>query len=377
MSEPTSAIILIGSNIEKERNIPEAVRLLRRAPGVTVDRVSRIFESPSVGGPPDAPDFFNAAVLVRTGLDIDELRAVAHAVEDELGRVRTADPNAPRTADVDVVYYGEMAEDREGKPIPDPGALEAAHVALPIADVAPEWIHPVDGRTTLEIAEQIDNDGVRPIMAIHLSSPYSPRSPDDFDDVSDVYAPRLEALIRQQLIELGEDPDREGLDRTPLRVAKALDYLTSGYSTSVEEVVNDAIFDVDYDEMVLVKDIEFYSLCEHHLLPFIGKAHVAYLPKGKVIGLSKIPRVVDLFARRLQVQERMTRQISDFLETTLHPHGVGVVIEGLHLCSMMRGVKKANARMVTSALCGTFSNNEVTRQEFLDHISRGSVGIHF
>ena len=192
-----------------------------------------------------------------------------------------------------------------------------------------------------------------------------------------VARPEIEDAIRGLLSAVGEDPDRDGLQRTPERVARMYDELLAGYRVDPEQMINDAIFDVDYDEMVLVKDIEFYSLCEHHLLPFIGKAHVAYLPKGKVIGLSKIPRVVDLFARRLQVQERMTRQISDFLETTLHPHGVGVVIEGLHLCSMMRGVKKANARMVTSALCGTFSNNEVTRQEFLDHISRGSVGIHF
>jgi GTP cyclohydrolase I len=155
------------------------------------------------------------------------------------------------------------------------------------------------------------------------------------------------------------------------------DELLSGYRVDPDKMINDAIFDVDYDEMVLVRDIEFYSMCEHHMLPFIGKAHVAYLPNEKVIGLSKIPRVVDLFARRLQVQERMTRQISDFLDTALHPHGVAVVIDGLHLCSMMRGVKKANARMVTSALGGTFSTSEVTRKEFLDHIARGSVGISF
>ncbi|GMQ85546.1 MAG: hypothetical protein BMS9Abin07_1113 [Acidimicrobiia bacterium] len=370
MSEPTSAIMVIGSNIEKERNIPEAVRLLRRAPGVIVDRVSRIFESPSAGGPPDAPDFFNLAVLVHTDLDIDELRAVAHAVEDELGRVRTADANAPRTADVDVVYFGEMVEEREGKPIPDPDALEAAHVVLPIADAVPDWVHPVDGRTTLEIAEQIDDGGVRPVMAIHLSTPYSPRGPEDFDDVSDVYAPRLEALIRQQLIELGEDPDREGLDRTPLRVAKALDYLTSGYSTSIEEVVNDAIFDAEgAEEMVLVRDIEFYSMCEHHMLPFFGTAAVAYLPKGKIIGLSKIARVLDVFARRLQVQERLTNQVALALEDILDPHGVAVVLEGRHLCMMMRGVQKQESAMITSAMRGTFKDNARTRSEFLDLIS--------
>lgn len=192
-----------------------------------------------------------------------------------------------------------------------------------------------------------------------------------------VARPEIETAVRELLIAVGEDPGREGLDRTPERVARMYDELLAGYRVDPEKMINDAIFDEEYDQMVLVRDIEFYSLCEHHMLPFIGKAHVAYLPKGRVIGLSKIPRIVDLFARRLQVQERLTRQIADLLDTTLHPHGVGVVVEGLHLCTMMRGIKKANARMVTSALCGTFSTNEVTRQEFLDHISRGSLGISF
>ena len=190
-----------------------------------------------------------------------------------------------------------------------------------------------------------------------------------------VARPEIENAIRDLLSAVGEDPERDGLTRTPERVARMYDELLAGYRVDPEKMINDAIFDVDYDEMVLVRDIEFYSLCEHHMLPFIGKAHVAYLPKGKVIGLSKIPRIVDLFARRLQVQERLTRQISDLLDTTLHPHGVAVVVEGLHLCSMMRGVKKANARMVTSALSGTFSDNEVTRQEFMAHIARGSSGV--
>ena len=190
-----------------------------------------------------------------------------------------------------------------------------------------------------------------------------------------VARPEIEKAVSELLGAVGEDPEREGLNRTPERVARMYDELLAGYRVDPEKMINDAIFDVDYDERVLVRDIEFYSLCEHHMLPFIGKAHVAYLPKGKVIGLSKIPRIVDLFARRLQVQERLTRQISDLLDTTLHPHGVAVVVEGLHLCSMMRGVKKANARMVTSALSGTFSDNEVTRQEFLSHIARGSSGV--
>jgi len=171
---------------------------------------------------------------------------------------------------------------------------------------------------------------------------------------------------------VGEDPERDGLKKTPDRVARMYSELLSGYRADPEEFINGALFDITYDEMVIVRDIEFYSLCEHHILPFIGRAHVAYLPAGKVIGLSKIPRVVDMYARRLQVQERMTRQIADFLSDALKPHGVAVVVEAMHMCSMMRGVKKHDARMTTSAMHGSFRTNLATRQEFLDHIGRGS-----
>lgn len=190
-----------------------------------------------------------------------------------------------------------------------------------------------------------------------------------------VAQPDIEEAVRNLLIAFGEDVDREGLENTPNRVARMYDEVLAGYRVDPFAMINEAIFDVDYDEMVIVRDIDFYSMCEHHMLPFIGRAHVAYIPNGKVIGLSKIPRIVDLFARRLQVQERMTRQIADFLETAIHPLGVAVVVEGLHLCSKIRGVKKANARMVTSTMCGSFKENDITRKEFLDHIARGSSEI--
>jgi GTP cyclohydrolase I len=176
---------------------------------------------------------------------------------------------------------------------------------------------------------------------------------------------------------IGEDPKREGLLNTPNRVAKSYDELLSGYRDDPYKLINGALFEVEYDEMVIVRDIEFYSLCEHHMLPFIGRAHVAYIPDKKVIGLSKIPRIVDMFARRLQVQERLTQQIGDFLNEALHPHGVAVVIEALHLCSMMRGVKKHDSRMTTSAMIGYFRNNLGTRAEFLDNISRSAEPLHF
>jgi GTP cyclohydrolase I len=187
-----------------------------------------------------------------------------------------------------------------------------------------------------------------------------------------VAKPEIKMAVSTLLEAFGEDVDREGLERTPERVARMYDELLAGYRVDPFQLINEALFNVEYDDMVIVRDIEFYSMCEHHLLPFLGKAHVAYIPEGQVIGLSKIPRVVDLFARRLQVQERMTRQIADFLEAAVHPQGIGVVVEGLHLCSKIRGVKKSESRMVTSAMKGTFREHEVTRHEFLDHISRGS-----
>jgi GTP cyclohydrolase I len=186
----------------------------------------------------------------------------------------------------------------------------------------------------------------------------------------EVYDPQFESLVHTMLVRLGEDPQREGLLRTPLRVAKALDFLTSGYTTTLEQVLNDAIFDDCCDEMVIVKDIEFYSMCEHHMLPFFGRAHVGYLPKGKIIGLSKVARVVDLFARRLQVQERLTNQVADAMMEALHPLGVGVVLEASHFCMMMRGVQKQNSSTITSAMRGTFRSDRRTRAEFLGLIGR-------
>ena len=201
----------------------------------------------------------------------------------------------------------------------------------------------------------------------------------EFDDVSDrdvndggMDNSSIEEAVSQILNAVGEDPKREGLQFTPRRVARMYHELLGGYTMDPDAIINGALFNVQYDEMVLVRDIEFYSMCEHHMLPFIGRAHVAYIPDGKVLGLSKIPRVVDMYARRLQVQERMTRQIADFLRDLLKPQGVAVVVEAMHLCSMMRGVKKHDARMTTSAMHGAFRANLATRQEFLANISRGA-----
>ena len=174
------------------------------------------------------------------------------------------------------------------------------------------------------------------------------------------------------LSSIGEDPNRQGLQGTPDRIARMYTEIFDGYRTDPDKLINDALFDVSYNEMVIVKDIAYTSMCEHHMLPFFGRAHVAYIPNGKVIGLSKIPRIVDMFSHRLQLQEKLTSQIADFLETALEPLGVAVVVEGLHLCSMMRGVKKASARMVTSAMRRNFLENRRTRSEFLEHLERSS-----
>ncbi|MDQ3068244.1 MAG: GTP cyclohydrolase I FolE [Acidobacteriota bacterium] len=184
----------------------------------------------------------------------------------------------------------------------------------------------------------------------------------------------MQDIVRKLLVELGEDPDREGLKNTPRRVDKALRFLTSGYAADIDEIVNGALFTVDYNEMVIVRDIDFYSLCEHHLLPFFGKCHIAYIPKGKVIGLSKIPRIVDVFARRLQLQERLTSQIAETIREQLEPRGVAVVVEGTHLCMSMRGVEKQNSFAVTSAMHGIFRDSARTRMEFLELIRRPGIG---
>lgn len=184
---------------------------------------------------------------------------------------------------------------------------------------------------------------------------------------------KVQKFIVDLLTELGEDPKREGLLNTPKRVAKAYEFLTTGYKENIKKLLNDAIFNEKYDEMVLVKNIDFYSLCEHHMLPFYGKVHVAYIPDGKIVGLSKIPRIVDMFSRRLQVQERMTQQIADTIEEYLQPKGVAVVSEAFHMCMMMRGVEKQNSSATTSAVHGVFKDDARTRTEFLDLISHKNL----
>jgi GTP cyclohydrolase I len=197
------------------------------------------------------------------------------------------------------------------------------------------------------------------------------------DDQITLLSANTEELVRELLVRLGEDPERAGLQKTPERMFKALEYLTKGHSEKPDEILQGALFDENYDEMVIVKDIEMFSLCEHHVLPFFGKVHVAYIPNGRVIGLSKIPRIVDVFARRLQIQERLTVQIAETIQRAIEPQGVGVVIEARHLCVMMRGVEKQHSSAVTSHMLGSFRNEEKTREEFLSLIRNGKNGNSF
>jgi GTP cyclohydrolase IA len=200
-----------------------------------------------------------------------------------------------------------------------------------------------------------------PIAPLRAPSVAPLHDADDLTGSEGAYAD----LVRRQLALLGEDPEREGLVRTPERVAKAMDFLTGGYSMTLNDVVGHALFEEEHENMVMVRDIELYSLCEHHMLPFFGKAHIAYIPNGKIVGLSKLPRIVEMFARRLQVQERLTEQVAKAIEEVLAPRGVGVVIEAFHMCMMMRGVEKQNSRTITSALRGVFRDDGKTRDEFL------------
>jgi GTP cyclohydrolase I len=368
----TAALIALGSNVDAEHNLPQAVSSLRRQSRMRLRAVSSIYWSAPVGASTPQPAYLNAALLLETDLEPRALKTALRGIEAALGRMRTDDKYAPRTIDLDISLYGQQTFELDGSPIPDPDILHHPHIAVPLAEIAPDWPYPGEGgrgRTLRHIAtgmrysyEELHMLTDKQLTVLSTDGHYA----GDLDArVGEEYDPHFESLVEQILVRVGEDPDRDGLRRTPLRVAKALDFLTSGYNTSLEEIVNEAIFENCCQEMVIVKDVEFYSLCEHHMLPFFGRAHVAYVPDGRIIGLSKVARLVDMFARRLQVQERMTNQIADAMMQVLTPFGVGVVLEASHFCMMMRGVGKQNSATVTSAMRGTFQDDARTRAEFL------------
>jgi GTP cyclohydrolase I len=203
----------------------------------------------------------------------------------------------------------------------------------------------------------------------------NPAQPETKNEPATLTSASYDDLVREMIVRLGEDPTREGLANTPKRVRKAMQFLTKGYTEDADAMLKGALFTVSYDEMVIVKDVEMFSLCEHHMLPFFGKVHVAYIPNGRVIGLSKIPRLIEIFSRRLQIQERLTTQIAETIQRVIEPQGVGVVIEARHLCMMMRGVEKQHSAAVTSSMLGSFRNNEETRSEFLSLIRQRANGV--
>lgn len=366
-------LVALGSNIDRENNIARALNILNSDVRWRILARSAIYHTPAVGGDDDDPDYWNAAIMLETRLSPEKLHQALHDIERQLGRVRTGNKYAPRIIDLDIVCVENRQLRFNNHILPDPEILHRAYLALPLADIAPQWIMPGTDLTFQQIAEGLSPQAKECIKMADKRTLIQDFSDYDVDkifeaELGEVYDPDFENLIRQILVRIGEDPAREGLRRTPLRVAKAYDFLTSGYTTHLEEVVNNAIFDDSYDEMVVVKDIEFYSMCEHHMIPFFGRVHVGYLPQGKVIGLSKVARIVEIFSRRLQIQERLTNQIADAMVEVLNPMGVGVVIEASHLCMMMRGVQKQNSSTVTSAMRGRFKKDARTRTEFMDLI---------
>lgn len=361
------AVVALGSNIDPAFNLPAAIDMLGSIAGVEVAKLSSTHHSEAVGG--DYPPFHNAAVLIDTSLTPADLKDSLLRIEAALGRIRTSDKNAPRPIDLDIILYDDVADQALG--IPDSGIEDYWFVAVPAAEVAGDWVVPGRNKSVREIADSLDPSARGKVIMTAIDNELSPDEAfEEYGPSDESFNPQFESLVRQQLEILGENPEREGLQRTPYRVAKAMAYLTRGYTQNLKEVINNAIFESDTEDMVMLKDIEFYSMCEHHMLPFFGRAHIAYIPAGKVIGVSKLARIVDVFARRMQIQERLTNQVADALMECLEPHGVAVVMEAAHLCMLMRGVQKQNSEMLTSALRGSFLKDERTRSEFMNLVSQ-------
>lgn len=391
------AYIFIGSNIEREKNYLEALTRLRALGNLVA--ASPVYETPALGAN-DAPNFFNGAVWLKTTLAPHALRGALRAVEHALGRVRTADKFAPRPIDLDLVLYGEVTLDEGEWKLPDPDIFERGFMARALAQLNPDYVIPPDGPTLAELAWRVRGEADKMLEVVEMSAlvqhaleksgaeqasmpkqifgaahGYSdeewgcpmpdedtPRVLPEMRVAPETTREAIADAVRTILVNVGEDPTREGLLKTPERVARAYEELLAGYTIDPVALINDAYFDTEYQDMVVVKDIEFFSLCEHHLLPFFGKAHVAYIPEGKVLGLSKIPRIVEMYARRLQLQEKMTHEIADLLQDLLNPRGVAVIVTGQHMCSMMRGVNKPDAKMVTQVMYGAFQDRHVREQ---------------
>ena len=322
------AYVGVGANLEPVENIRRALRLLRRRAAVT--GVSTFYRTAPLDGREDPP-YVNGVwrLAVEDRRDGPQrLQRTLKRIEERLGRRRTADRFASRPIDLDLLLY-------DGRVL-DPQIYRRPFLSLPLEELEPGLVLPDTGRAIREVAalhRESGRAGMEPLESFTLEMRGRPS----------MNLTRVEELTRELLLEIGEDPDREGLRRTPGRVARSWSFLTNGYRADMETVINRAVFEASANNMIIVRDIELYSLCEHHLLPFFGRCHIGYIAKGKVFGVSKLARIVDIFARRLQLQERLTDQIAQAVRDATGAEGVGVVIEARHLCMMMRGVKKQNS----------------------------------
>ncbi|MHB8876400.1 MAG: GTP cyclohydrolase I FolE [Myxococcaceae bacterium] len=357
----------VGANLDPERHVREALERLSRR--VRLLAVSSFYRTPPEDRP-GQPDFVNGVVEIQTLEPPGAVRALLQGIEAELGRRRTADKSAPRPIDLDLLLYGERVMETQELTLPDRDIGRRAFLALPLAELAPGLHLPGTRHTLREVARPLAGRPMTLLPALteelRRKWPHRGSSP----SFTAVNKEKVQRIVRELLVELGEDPHREGLLRTPQRVAAALEYLTSGYRVDVDELINHAIFSQETNNMVVARDIELYSLCEEHLMPFFGRCHIGYTADRKVFGLSKLARLADMYARRLQQQERMTDQIARVVHDSIGALGVGVVIEARHLCLMMRGVEKQGSVVVTSSMLGSFRESPTTRAEFLSLVGR-------
>jgi GTP cyclohydrolase I len=360
-AKAAEVLIGIGSNIGPSENIPAALALLGR--DLRITGVSTFYRTTPTERP-EQPAFVNGVCRGETRLAARELKfGVLREVERRLGRVRSADRHAARPIDLDLLVYGDEVIEEADLTVPDPEIRRRAFVARPLLELSPELVLPDTGESLRAVAASLPCGELEPDHGLTRRMKARWHRMDD---------QRVEELVRQLLVEIGEDPEREGLKKTPHRVAAAWRFLTSGYRLDPKDAVSDAVFTSHANNMVIARDIEIYSLCEHHMLPFFGRCHIGYIPSTKVIGVSKLARIVDCYARRLQIQERLTAQVARELMSAIDAVGVGVVMECRHLCMMMRGVEKQNSVMTTSSVLGTFHSDEATRMEFLQLLGRAA-----
>jgi GTP cyclohydrolase I len=356
------AFVGVGSNIKPAEHLRKAIHLLKSQTRILA--ISTVYRTQAEGGS-DQPSYYNCIVEIETEASPSQLKyGILRHIEEKLGRKRSENKNAPRTIDLDLILYGDLVLDTDDLTLPDHQILSRPFLAIPLYELAPHLILPGKELRIQDVADQMVPGSMEPLKS------YTELLNKEIFMNSSINTDKIANLVREILVEIGEDPQREGLIKTPQRVAECLTFLTSGYRTDREKLINKARFTQETNSMVILKDIEIYSLCEHHFLPFFGRCHIGYIPKGKIFGASKLARLMDMYAKRLQLQERLTEQIAYAIKDSIDAVGVGVIIEARHLCMMMRGIEKQNSVLVTSALLGSFRESAATRQEFLSLIGR-------